>query len=205
MRAHRHPKALAAAAASVLLLAGAPAATGHVVAGPAAVLSGGSAFWKPARSARVSRYEVSAVRIGHFAYILGGIPHLARTSRSAPSSATTSTPGAPVFLPVAPGRDRPRRARRRYQGDLIAVGRQPRPRARPPGRPPPIADVYRYDTARTAGRADRAPGRDPRRRRGRRDRRPALRRRAARARGRARRPPTPSRRSRSTTSSAGRW
>jgi len=74
LRAHRFPKALAAAAVSVLLLAGAAAATGDVAVGAAAVLSGGSAFWKPARNAKVSRYEVSAVGIGRFAYILGGIP-----------------------------------------------------------------------------------------------------------------------------------
>ena len=147
MRAHRHPKALAAAAASLLLLAGAPAATGHVVAGPAAVLSGGSAFWKPARSAKVSRYEVSAVRIGRFAYILGGIPQGAAQPVGALERYDLNT-GRSVLLRSLPvGIDHVGLAT--YKGDLIAVGGNPTEGATT-GPTSAIADVYRYDTAKNS-------------------------------------------------------
>jgi hypothetical protein len=128
------------------LLAGASAAA-HVETGSSAALSGGSAFWKPSAKARVARYEVSAARIGRFAYILGGIPQGKDQPVGTLERYDLRTGRSKLLRSLPVGLDHV--GLTTYEGDLIAVGGNPTEGA-VTGPTSATADVYRYDT-----RADR--------------------------------------------------
>jgi non-specific serine/threonine protein kinase len=133
---------VAAATASSVLLAGAPSAA-HVEAGSSAVLRGDSTFWKPAPAASVSRYEVAGAQVGHFAYVLGGIPKGKDQPVGTLERYDLDTGHTALMRPLPVGVDHTGLVT--YQGDLIAVGGNPTEGAIT-GPTSAIADVYRYDT-----------------------------------------------------------